>query len=543
MELTIPTASGDPLALSITVGEQLYVLGANGSGKSALIHHFVGMLEHCTIKRISAHRQSWLVPGAIYDFPQDSWIIEHWDRDDDARYMDPHASQRLSAVLLDFLDKENIRARAIARHVDTTGLGSATRFAETSHSAFEQLNGLLAIAKMSVTLSNNGDRYIRAERPNSDRDFDFALMSDGERNAVIMAAHVITARPNTILLIDEPERHLHRSIIVPFLSALFALREDCAFIISTHETALPVANPTANAIILRSCVWGDYQVRAWDAQVLESGASLPQDLKRDILGARRRILFVEGVPNSLDLPLYGALFPQLTVIPRGSCEEVIRAVKGLRSSYEHHHVEAVGLIDRDGRTEDEVIDLAQDRVFALDVYSVESLYYCSDAIESVAFRQAGSLGLDPQAMSQAATTNALEIVGADEDLPERMAARRSERLVYNRFATHLPDWREIKTAGERLRVSEPIENPFQDELTCFKGLVESGDLDGLVARYPLRESSVFERILTTLKCRNRADYERMVVARIREDERLADKLKQRIKPLSELLDVEAALDS
>lgn len=86
-----------------------------------------------------------------------------------------------------------------------------------------------------------------------------------------------------------------------------------------------------------------------------------------------------------------------------------------------------------------------------------------------------------------------------------MAARRSERLVQYRFASRLPDWRDIRAAGERLTNSEPIENPYQGELNRFKGLVESGDLDGLIARYPLRESRVFERIVATLGCRNQAD--------------------------------------
>ena len=61
---------------------------------------------------------------------------------------------------------------------------------------------------------------------------------------MIIAAHVITADPGIVFLIDEPERHLHRSIIQPFLSALFNLRkDDCAFVIATHEIALPVENP------------------------------------------------------------------------------------------------------------------------------------------------------------------------------------------------------------------------------------------------------------------------------------------------------------
>ena len=151
-------------------------------------------------------------------------------------------------------------------------------------------------------------------------------------------------------------------------------------------------------------------------------------------------------------------------------------------------------------------------------------------------RQAGSLGRDPQAMLEDATQRALEAIRAAEDLPEIMAARGSERLVRNRFAIHLPDWQGVKAAGEQLTISEPIENPYQGELNCFKGLVGSGDLHGLIARYPLKHSNVLDRIAQTMRCADRADYERMVVARVRENESLAHKLKDRIKPLTELLD-------
>ena len=93
--------------------------------------------------------------------------------------------------------------------------------------------------------------------------------------------------------------------------------------------------------MLHSCEWQGNRPVAWDAKLLKSGEHLPEDLKRDLLGSRRRILFVEGTANSLDLPLYGALFRELSVIPKGNCGEVIRAVRGLRSSDEFHHVEAI----------------------------------------------------------------------------------------------------------------------------------------------------------------------------------------------------------
>ena len=540
MELTIPRISGDSLTIRLDTGQQLYVVGANGTGKSALFQHWVTSVGNPPIKRIAAHRQMWLPSGNLDFTAQSRKQYEQnrmqWDREDNSRWMEHSPAQRQSAVLFDLVAKDNTRYRTIGQYIDNNSQEEATAFALQSESPFKQLNDLLRLGTLTVSLRNSNDEEILAQHMNNDPSFSIAQMSDGERAGAIMAANVLTVEPGTTLLIDEPERHLHRSIIEPFLSALFAKRQDCAFVISTHEIALPIANPAANAVILRSCEWNGNRPRAWDAEVLESGAELPEDLKRDILGARRRILFVEGTTNSRDLSLYGALFPELSVIPKGSCNEVIRAVNGLRSSQEHHHVEAFGLIDRDDRERDETEKLAEGGVFALDVCSVESLYYCSDAIASVAHRQAESLGCDPHAMLEVATQSALESIGADQDLHERMAARRSERLVHNRFTTHLPDWRNIKSAGEQLTISEPMENPYQGELNHFKGLVESGDLNGLIARYPLRESSVFERIVTTLGCRSQADYERMVVARVRDDANLTESLKRRIHPLAELLD-------
>ena len=457
--------------------------------------------------------------------------------------MDHSPAEKQAAVLFDLVAKDNTRYRTIGQHVDDNNVGEATAFASESASLFKQLNDLLGLGALAVSLTNSNDEEILAKHRNSDTSFSIAKMSDGERAAVMMAANVLTVESGTILLIDEPERHLHRSIIEPFLSALFGHRRDCSFIISTHEIALPIANPTANIVMLRSCNWQGDEAVEWDAEVLESGVDLPEDLKRDILGARRRILFVEGTHNSLDVPLYGALFPELSVIPKGSCDEVVKAVKGLRGSYKDHHVEAIGLIDRDDRAEDEVNDLAQDKVFALDVCSVESLYYCSDAIEAVARRQADSLGQDPGGMISTTTQRALKVIADTRDLSGRMAARRSERLVCNRFTAHLPDWKAIMAAGKQLTINKPIGNPFQDEVVRFDKLIKAADLDGLIMRYPLRESSVFDSIAKALECGKRQIYERMVVARVRDDESLARKLKERLGPLTDSLDAQTVPDS
>ena len=542
MELTIPRPVGDLLTISVDVGQQLYIVGANGTGKSALLQHWIMSLNGPPFKRIAAHRQTWFESGNLdftarrrRDFESN---VRHWDREVNARWMEHDPAQRQSAVLFDLVAKDNTRYRTIGQYIDNDNPDEATRFASQSEALFKQLNDLLGLGTLTVSLENSNDEEILAQHKNNGLRFSIAQMSDGERAAAIMAANVLTVEAGTILLIDEPERHLHRSIIEPFLSALFAKRADCAFVISTHEIALPIGNPTANVVILRSCEWNGNQPRAWDAEVLESGAALPEDLRRDILGARRRILFVEGTASSLDLPLYTTLFPELSVIPKGSCNEVARAVKGLRSSQEHHHVEAFGLIDRDDRQPDENEKLATDGIFALDVCSVESLYYCSDAIEAVARRQAVSLGHESGAMVMAAKRYALEAIGSDIDLAPRMAAKRSERRVRSQIENLTPDWRTIMQSEERLEIPSAIESSYPGELARFNELVNTEDLDGLVSRYSLRESRVFDRVAQAVRCVDRDDYQRMLVARVREDHDLARRLKDRIKPLATLLDSE-----
>ena len=140
---------------------------------------------------------------------------------------------------------------------------------------------------------------------------------------------------------------------------------------------------------------------------------------------------MEGTTNSLDTPLYDALFPDLSVIPKGSCIDVQRAVSGLRGSQDLHHVEAFGLIDRDDRPDEEIDQLAEDRVFALDVCSAEALYYCSDAIAAVARRQAESLGCNADELIRSATRKALDVL-IRNGLAKQMAARRGRTPTAHR---------------------------------------------------------------------------------------------------------------
>ena len=65
------------------------------------------------------------------------------------------------------------------------------------------------------------------------------VQGTGKEPKDIIAAEVLTAKPDTLVLLDEPERHLHRSIISPLLNSLISKRRDCSFIVSTHLVTEP----------------------------------------------------------------------------------------------------------------------------------------------------------------------------------------------------------------------------------------------------------------------------------------------------------------
>ena len=78
------------------------------------------------------------------------------------------------------------------------------------------INALLRESHIPIQISIRDNEQVTASK-NGGPQYGAAQLSDGERNALLISANVLTASPASLLLIDEPERHLHRSIIAPLL--------------------------------------------------------------------------------------------------------------------------------------------------------------------------------------------------------------------------------------------------------------------------------------------------------------------------------------
>lgn len=514
-KLNVPLSIGEPLTFTIEVGQIVYILGANGTGKSSLIQKLYS--EHrINAKRISAHRQTWFQSNVVSLSPQEKKHVEtnilSYDTSLQARWMEQFPAQRASIAIYDLIDAENIRARSIAGAIDEGETELALKRAKED-APIKVINELLRQANLPIEISVRESDEVVASRSGGPK-YSISQLSDGERNALLIAASVLTVKGDTILFIDEPERHLHRSIISPLLSLLFKHRTDCAFVVSTHDIMLPLDNPDARTLLVRGCTYNGDRVSGWDADLVSSEAEIDELLKRDILGSRRTLLFVEGTDRSLDKPLYSLLFPQASVIANSTCRDVERAVTGIRDSDGLHWVHAFGIVDNDRRPLTEIERLHDRGVYAVPMFSVESIYYHPMVLQRVAERQVSVIGGNPYDMVRSA--NAAGIAAVKPHI-QRLSERVVETAIRRDLMAKLPGRSEI-AAAQPIRVCIDVPAIVAEEAARLSQFCNDSDLLSIIARYPVRETPALGHISSRLGFQNTSQYEGAVRKLLMDDQ-------------------------
>ncbi len=526
---SIPLSNGSNLESALDIGQCLFVLGANGTGKSSLMHRLYSA-NHGRAQRISAHRQNWFESSSITLSPAQKRNTEanisNSDTHAQSRWKDDYASYRANLAIYDLIDAENIRARGIAGAVDAGNINLATTLSKKD-APIKIINELLRLSNIPIEISVIANEQVLASKSGS-ASYSVAELSDGERNALLIAASVLTVAPGTLLLIDEPERHLHRSIISPLLSLLFAKRSDCAFVVSTHDIMLPLDNPGTRTMLIRGCVYSGTTVSSWEADVVPPESSIDEDIKRDILGSRRKLLFIEGDERSLDKPLYSLLFPNVTVIAKKSCRDVDHAISGIRSATELVWLSAFGIVDNDRRTEDDISRLRAKGVYALSAYSVESIYYHPEIQSKLAARHATVTGEDPDVLVEVARTAALAAVAPHV---KRLCERAVEKTLRDELDKHWPKQNEI-SAGNPIRIEIDVATTVNDELNIINRALADKNLEKIITRYPVRETPMLTEITRKLGFQTREQYESAVRRLLMDDTGSLDLVKSLFGNLS-----------
>ena len=207
-------------------------------------------------------------------------------------------------------------------------------------------------------------------------------MSDGERSIFYLIGQTLLAPPDTLIIFDEPELHIRRSIMSRLWDELEAARPDCAIVFISHDLDF-AASREGQKYVLR-----DFDPeQGWTLEKVPEDTGFSEEITTLILGSRTPILFVEGKGGSLDKSIYRACYPAWTVIPRGSCEEVIHAVVTLRANATLTRVTCSGIVDADAYGEEEVVFLKGKGIEILPVSEIENIFLLPEVATAIAIAE------------------------------------------------------------------------------------------------------------------------------------------------------------
>lgn len=213
--------------------------------------------------------------------------------------------------------------------------------------------------------------------------YDFNYLSDGEKAVFYYIAHVLLAKKDSYIIIDEPESHLHLAICDKLWDLLEQERRDCKFIYITHN--LDFATTRNNKVIL----WNKKFIppSEWDVSMLEQDEHIPERLLMELVGSRKDILFCEGNDKtSLDYKLYSILFPQFTIIPVGGHLNVINYCMAYNKNKTIYGQEAIGIIDGDCHLLEQTNKWHNNKIYTLQVNEIENLLCDEFILRSAAKR-------------------------------------------------------------------------------------------------------------------------------------------------------------
>lgn len=361
-----------PFSVELLPGQSTFFVGANGSGKTRLAAEAEKQLGEKS-HRIAAHRSLSLNPkvvkiseeeafaGLRYGSEQEQWGKIQYRNNQ--RWGQKEATHLLSdfnfLVQTLFAEQSNTALRTHrAAHARTLGLPQLTKFQQLEVS----WNRLLPHRTLEAT---GDDICVKAD----DKTYSAAEMSDGERSVFYILGQVLVAEPNSVLIFDEPELHIHRAILGRLWDEVEALRPDCAFLVITHDLEFAASRPGQKFVIRQ------YQAPGkWEIEPVPEETGFSEEIITLILGSRKPILFVEGERSSLDLAIYRACYPDWTVIPASTCDDVIRSVSMMRKNTSLTRLHCSGIVDADDRGKEDKENLKKRGVEILPVSEIENLF-------------------------------------------------------------------------------------------------------------------------------------------------------------------------
>ena len=485
-EFPIPGADRDQ-RFAVSRGSTTTFCGANGSGKTRLAVHIeqqLGVNAH----RISAHRALSLNPRVPKISETDALSGLRTGHQgskgstDPLQYRQGHRWHGKEATWL--LNDYDHLVQALFAEQGNTALEShktlrAGQGGPAKQTKFEKLSEIWHRLLPHRKLDISGDD-ITVRTPDNATTYPASELSDGERAVFYLVGQTLVADEDSVLVIDEPELHLHPSIMTLLWDELGAARPDCAFVFITHSLEFAAARPGDKYVVR------EYQPGpAWIIDPVPHDTGFSEEFTTLILGSRRPVLFVEGTASSLDRSIYDVCYPDHLVLPRESCDAVIHAVASMRANPSLTRVTCHGIVDGDHRSAEDIEHLRARGVAVLPVAELENIFLLPEVSRAIAAHE-GHEGDGLDARLNALRKEVIDSIGSDEQKRAtvlRHVTRQIDRLVKRIDLSAACSAKELKQS-----LDDDIGSIDVEALACLvedeiESSIRADDLPALLAFY------------------------------------------------------------
>ena len=261
-KLILPQHDGTTTELSSN--QSILLIGANGSGKTRLgtwIEMYSPSLQSDRVHRLSAQKSlsmpDTVTPTSIelaekdlrYGYADTS--VEHrqhykthnkWQNKPAVSLLNDY--QKLMVYLFSDETEENAKYKASMKNL--------TEYSEPPETKMDLVKKLWEKILPHRELIIGGLRIQTQVKGVVEKTYNSSEMSDGERVIFYLIGQCLAAQKNAIIVIDEPELHLHKSVQTTLWNEIEKIRTDCLFIYLTHDVDFASAKEGAKRIWLKS---------------------------------------------------------------------------------------------------------------------------------------------------------------------------------------------------------------------------------------------------------------------------------------------------
>lgn len=525
MKIKLPTKKGQPNNNPEVDFNQLVVIGANGSGKTRFGTEIERKYSNNT-HRVSAQK-SLSMPYEVspkskekaeYEFYYGHWYDNNSNLSIQQKFNNRWGNKPDTFLLNDYeklmvlLHTEEYEASLAFKenggNKPNTKLDRIQKIWETvlPHRKLKKRAGII-------------ETYPTGQVENI---YNASQMSDGERVMFYLIGEVVCAPQSSLVIIDEPEMHIHRSLVKSLFDLIEIERPDCSFIYLTHDIDFAFTRQNALKIWAKSYEGNNI----WDYEILQDESPIPEQLYLEVLGSRKPIIFLEGESSSIDYELYEQVFSQFTIKPLGSCEKVIQTVKSFNEQNTFHHLNSYGIIDRDRRPHSDLIKLNSKDIWVLDVAEAENLLLEENIVKTIATH----MGRDANEVFQQVKDNLVNFFSSQIETQILLHFKEIVRRIYlglTNFTTKEIDL--VISEIDTTFTSIDKQKIYDDTKSEFEAVIATKDYNAILRLFNLKNALIPQsKVCDLTGIKNKEEYLKLVVSLLKRNDGISTTIKESI---------------